>query len=242
MNDEMDRRDDPSGATGEAGSLMQSILDMAARGEALPPERKLATALGVPRSRLRRALAELREAGELPPAQPGRRAVRRDASRVEGLARVANPTDVIEMRVIFEPQLARLAAVRASALEIARITRAAKSRPEQDYGAADLLFHQEVARGSRNALGAEFYQLLREVGTDSRVRMPARRPLCPKRREQRDGEHAEIARAIAERDPDRAEAAMRAHLANVQRLIHERLTPEPAEEMIAFGAAAGAGA
>ena len=227
--------------TADMGSLTQTIIEMSMRGQALPSERELANQLGVPRSRLRRALAELRDAGELPPAQPGRRAVRRDASRIDDLARVANLTDVIEMRIVFEPQLARLAAVRASALEIARITRAARTRPEQDYGAADLHFHLEVARGSRNALGAEFYQLLREVGTDSRVRLPARRPLCPKRREARDAEHAEIARAIAERDPDRAEAAMRAHLANVQRLVHERLTPEPADDLAATGATVGVG-
>ncbi|WP_121061109.1 FadR/GntR family transcriptional regulator [Chachezhania antarctica] len=210
--------------------LRQALKEMSMQSGGLPPERQLAKDLNVPRSRLRRALADLRDEGELPPAKPGRRAVRQEASRIEGFARVANPTDVIELRILLEPNFARLAAIRASALEIARITRAATTRPEESYGGADLAFHQEVARGSRNALAVEFYRLLREVGTDSRVRLPSRKPLCPDRRATRDREHMEIARAIAERDPDRAEAAMRAHLANVQRLIHERLTPDPSED------------
>jgi len=147
---------------------------------------------------------------------------------------VANPTDVIELRIVLEPNLARLAAIRASALDIARITRAATSVPGDSYGGADLTFHLEVARGSRNALGTEVYRLLREVGRDSRVRLPVTTPICPKRREARDREHMAIARAIAERDPDRAEAAMRAHLASVQRLIHERLTPESVDDAAAL--------
>jgi DNA-binding FadR family transcriptional regulator len=44
-----------------------------------------------------------------------------------------------------------------------------------------------------------------------------------------------IARAIAERDPDRAAAAMQAHLAEVQRLIVERMSPV----LLDAGSAAG---
>ena len=39
---------------------------------------------------------------------------------------------------------------------------------------------------------------------------------------QRDGEHRLIAEAILQRDPEAAEAAMRAHLFSVQRQITER--------------------
>ena len=136
---------------------------------------------------------------------------------------------MIELRLILEPQFARLAAVRASALEIARITRAATSRPDEDYGAPDLAFHLEIASASRNALGRELYNILRQVGADARVRLPSRRPMCPKRREIRDAEHLRIARAIAERDPERAEECMRAHLASVQAVVMERISPDIAE-------------
>jgi len=224
----------PHQPDGALDGVRRALLELSMQEQELPPERELAARLGVPRSRLRRALAELRDTGQLAPARVGRRAARRDTSRVDALARVANPTDVIELRVLLEPQFARLAAVRASALESARIVRVAAGRPGDGYAEADLAFHQELARASRNPLAAELYWLLREVGTDARVRLPLPRPACPERREARDAEHMEIARAVAERDPDRAEAAMRAHLANVQRLIHARLSPpdgdDPAED------------
>ena len=209
-----------------AAHLRAVLAELAAGGATLPPERELVEQLGVPRSRLRRVLAEMREAGHLPPAQVGRRTTREGSMQTDALARLANPTDVIELRLILEPQFARLAAVRASALEIARITKAATSGPDEDYGTPDLTFHLEIASASRNALGREFYNILRQVGADARVRLPARRPMCSKRREARDAEHMRIARAIAERDPERAEDCMRAHLASVQAVVMERISPE----------------
>lgn len=213
----------------DLAELRSLIAEMAASGGTLPPEREMVLRLGVPRSRLRRVLAEMRDAGHLPPAQVGRRTTREAGPQTDSLARVANPTDVIEMRLILEPQFARLAAVRASAMEIARITRAATSQPDEDYGTPDLAFHLEIASASRNALGRELYRILRKVGSDARVRLPPRRPMCVERRKSRDAEHMRIARAIAERDPDRAEEFMRTHLATVQALVMERIAPEPAD-------------
>ena len=171
----------------------------------------------------------MREAGHLPPAQVGRRTTRECSTQTDALARLANPTDVIELRLILEPQFARLAAVRASAIEIARISKAATSGPDEDYSASDLALHLEIASASRNALGRELYSILRQVGADARVRLTSRRPKCFKRREARDAEHMRIARAIAERDPERAEDCMRAHLSSVQAVVMERISPDSVE-------------
>lgn len=206
------------------------LTEMSASGEELPPERELVETFGVPRSRLRRVLAELREEGHLPHAQVGRRTKRKSNSHTEALARLANTTDVIELRLMLEPQFAKLAAVRASALEIARIIRAATSGPDDDYGTPDLAFHMEIANASRNALGRELYHILRQVGADARVHMPARAPICSKRRETRDAEHMRIARAIADRAPEHAEECMRAHLGNVQALIMGRIHNDSFDE------------
>jgi GntR family transcriptional repressor for pyruvate dehydrogenase complex len=225
---------------GPAPARLRSVLaELSAGGTTLPPERELVNTLGVPRSRLRRVLAEMREAGHLPPAQVGRRTTRESSVQTEGLARLANPTDVIELRLILEPQFARLAAVRASSLEITRITRAAQSSPDEDYGTPDLTFHSEIANASRNALGRELYNILRQVGADARVRLPARRRMCSERRKIRDAEHMRIARAIADRDPELAEECMRAHLASVQAVIMERISPDPADLSDQVAAAGG---
>ncbi|MCR9135710.1 MAG: FCD domain-containing protein [Alphaproteobacteria bacterium] len=216
--------------TGSTLAHLRGVLaKLAESDETLPPERELVKQLGVPRSRLRRVLAEMRASGQLPPAQVGRRTTRKGHVRTEALARLANPTDVIELRLALEPQFARLAALRASPLEIARITRDANSSPDDDYGAPDLAFHLAIAGASRNALGHELYNVLRQVGADARIRLPSRSPMCPKRREARDAEHRRIARAIAERDPESAEEAMLAHLASVRALIMDRMSPQSAK-------------
>jgi GntR family transcriptional regulator, transcriptional repressor for pyruvate dehydrogenase complex len=190
---------------------------MVAEGR-LPAERVLAQQLGVTRHRLRLALVQLRAEGTVAVPEPR---PRRDETMVRG----TNPLEVIELRMVMEPALARLAALRASPADIARIRRAATTWGEQNAGATDLAFHAAVAAGARNGLATDFYALLRRVGTDTRLALHVVRPVCPSRIQQRDAEHRAIAEAIARRDPDGAEQAMRAHLAAVQRQVLERLAP-----------------
>ncbi len=168
----------------------------------------------------------MREDGLIPPARVGRRNSRDTNPQVQSLVRLANPTDVIELRLIVEPQLARLAALKASSLETARILRAANSQRDESYGTPDLAFHLEIASATRNPLARELYRILRQVGGDARVRLPERTPLCPNRRRTRDEEHLRIARAIAARDPDMAEACMREHLLAVRAVIFDKMSPD----------------
>ena len=204
--------------------LIQAVRAIAAESSAMPSERVLAGQLNVKRHQLRRALEALRGSGEIAPARAGRRAAP-EASRGEHLVRATNPLESIELRMVLEPALARLAALRASSFEIARIQRAAATPAEADPGAADLAFHTAVAAGSRNILAAEVYALLRHVGRDGRIRLSNGGSTCPNRIRQRDAEHAAIGDAIAARDPEGAERAMRDHLAVVQRQIFARLAP-----------------
>jgi DNA-binding FadR family transcriptional regulator len=188
-----------------------------ARGEALPAERTLADQYGVKRHRVRQALALLREQGELDSSP------RDNVADGESMIRSTNPVEVIELRMALEPALARLAAVRATPLEIARIMRAATTLSDTQRSTQDLVFHKLVAAASGNGLAADVYALLRKVGSDARVRVQSSDPQCPNRLAQRDQEHRAVAEAIAARDPERAEAAMRTHLNAVHRIILNRL-------------------
>ena len=203
--------------------LLEALRAAIGRDGRRDPERVLAQRLGVTRHRLRRALMTLQAQGEIAPAAP-RRAVggSRDG---EALIRATNPVEVIELRLALEPVLARLAALRATPFDIARIERAATTPAAMDIGAADLAFHRLVAGASGNALAAELYALLRRVGTDARLRVMPDRPTCPNRLRQRDAEHRAIAEAIAARDAEAAERAMRQHLDAVQQQILGRLAP-----------------
>jgi GntR family transcriptional repressor for pyruvate dehydrogenase complex len=192
-------------------------------GAALPSERELARQINVNRHRIRRALEVLREAHEIEPA--GARRAAASLARGSVLARDTNPVEVLEVRLALEPALARLAAVRASPLDIARIQRAAAAR-EGDSGANDLLFHKAIAAGARNRLAAGLYLLLREIGRDARLKLGRNAPVCPKRLVQRNAEHQAVAEAIAARDAEAAERAMRLHLMKVHKLVMNRLSPE----------------
>lgn len=197
--------------------LVTLLRQRLALGQPLPAERAIAEQYAVKRHRVRLALARLREQGDLDSSR------RPSAAGGESLIRSTNPLEVIELRLALEPALARLAAVRATPLEIARILRAATTPPDMQRSTADLVFHKLVAAASGNGLAADLYALLRKVGADSRVRVQSTAPACPNRIAQRDQEHRAVADAIAARDPERAEAAMRAHLNEVHRVIVNRL-------------------
>lgn len=218
----------PEPWTGSVGlrPLVEAVRAVAADHASMPSERALAEQLNVKRHQLRRALEVLRDNGELAPARAGRPAVP-DARRGEDLVRGTNPLEIIELRMVLEPALARFAALRASPFEISRIEQAATTPAAADPGAADLAFHKAVATGSRNILAGEVYALLRQVAKDGRVRIrdSDAGATCPKRISQRDAEHRAVAAAIAARDPEGAEQAMRRHLAHVQRQIVDRLAP-----------------
>jgi GntR family transcriptional repressor for pyruvate dehydrogenase complex len=202
--------------------IVVAIRAMAAR-QKLDSERAIAMALNVKRHQLRRALRALRANGEIGPAEAKRKPlVGHDG---ENLVRATNPMEVIEMRIAIEPFLARLAALRASPFEMAAIDEAATTAAGADSGAVDLKFHKLIAASSGNKLAASLYDLLRRVASDARVRLNVNGPACPKRTRQRDAEHRAIAQAILARDPDGAERAMRLHLAAVQKLAIERLSP-----------------
>ncbi len=188
----------------------------------LPSERDLADQLNVKRHQLRKALGVLRHTGDLKPVRAKRSATALPRYGEE-LARVTNPLEVLELRLLMEPGLARLASLRASAMEIARIMDAATTPENASSGAVDFSFHLAIVGAARNHLAGEFYKMLRQVGVDSRMKIArTASPNCPKRIAQRDGEHRLIAEAIAQRDPEAAEAAMRAHLLSVQKQITER--------------------
>ncbi len=200
--------------------LADALRRLIEAGADLPPERVLADQLQVSRHQLRRAMAAVRAEGVMPqPPRPGRAPRKRSEALVGG----TNPLEVIELRLVLEPALAGFAALRASPQEIIRIQRAAHTPAGVDPGVADIAFHSAVAAASHNVLAADLYTLLREVGTDARLRVGSGRPLTPDHLLRRDGEHQAIAAAIAARDTVAAGAAMRDHLVGVERQVRNRL-------------------
>lgn len=208
--------------TTEIDEIVNEIKRLKSTMPKLPSERALAEMLDVKRHQLRKALDELRKAGTLPAPPRRLAAVSTEPLYNEELVRMTNPLEVLEVRFMMEPGLARLASLRASALEASQILAAATTPHSASSGTADFTFHVLIAQAAGNRLASEFYKTLRHIGVDARVRVAKTgTPSCPKAITQRDAEHRAIAEAISRRDPEAAEAAMRTHLMAVQQRIHQ---------------------
>lgn len=180
----------------------------------LPAERKLSELIGVKRHQIRRALAAMRDTGALP--QSTRRARRSGAADgISDYVHNTNPVEVVELRLMIEPTLARLAALRATPAKIEEMRQAvaAQSAPN---GMRDL--HRLIAEASGNALAAELYGLVRRIDADAKLNMP-RDYMMSLDVESDTCEHTAIVEAIANRAPDQAEEAMRKHLMAFHRYL-----------------------
>jgi DNA-binding FadR family transcriptional regulator len=215
----------------------------------IPPERTLASELGVGRRSVRRALDVLEQEGRihrhqgrgtfidiragaaLPVSVKGPVTLARPSlgAALESVLDYTNPLEVIEVRLATEPVMARLAALRASQSEIKRLTTlAAKTRSASDaeaYERADSLFHRTIAEAARNTLFLAFFDTIRASQRDVAWRRLGENSHCYKRQSVYAGFHEAIAAAIAARNGQEAYSQMLRHLGDVQQYIHEQAFP-----------------
>ncbi len=200
----------------------------------LPPERTLAERLGTSRGEVRKALAVLEAEGRVwrhvgkgtfatLGATTGAPATRADP--VAELARATSPPEAMEARLILEPEIARRAALRATAVQVAELRRlsaamrAAASWP--DYEELDFRFHELIADAAGNRLLLEVERLVNGVRRAVVWGHLARRPQGPSPDYHSFDEHDAIVDAIATRDRRGAFEAMRRHLDSTARALEE---------------------
>jgi GntR family transcriptional repressor for pyruvate dehydrogenase complex len=193
-------------------------------GTPLPSERKLSDSLGVSRTSLREALSEL-ETKRLIERHQGRHSIvtgfYRDAGDVHAhLAELPVSLEhAIEVENLFEPQLARLAAQHATKADVmqleAVLSASHEHLPPEQSMQLDIEFHLVLARMCNNPLVLGVSQLGAERTVEARIRAHASRQ---SRRVCIAG-HAEICEAVAAKDLDGVEHAMRRHLADVHRFM-----------------------
>ena len=217
----------------------------------IPPERTLASELGVGRRSVRRALDVLEQEGRIHRHQgrgtfvdtrptpgavmPAANAAAQSSGRpslgaaLDNVLDYTNPLEVIEVRLANEPVMARLAALRASPTEIKRLTMlAVKTRTASDaeaYERADSLFHRTIAEASRNTLFLAFFDTMRISQRDVGWRRLGENAHCYKRQTVYANFHDSIAAAIADRQGQEAYLQMQRHLNDVQQYIYEQAFP-----------------
>ncbi|HTK27547.1 MAG TPA: FadR/GntR family transcriptional regulator [Pyrinomonadaceae bacterium] len=205
-------------------------------GDRLPPERDLAKLLGVSRPTLRAGIRSLSTVGILQSRQGAGTFVAEveasptlDGSALRLLSALHGFTsdEMFEARLALEMSIAALAAERASseqmtlmAEEIASMY-ASLDDPEQ-YLVHDMQFHQLIAAASENRILTSLMNMIAKILFD------ARRKTVKNATDLKDSvsQHQNVYRAIRERSPEMARAAMHDHLVRTreaQRLESESL-------------------
>lgn len=197
----------------------------------IPPERVLASELGVGRRSLRRALEILESEGRIS-RQQGRgtfvqtspfTAAAAGPEVLDNILEHTNPQEVIELRLATEPVIARLAALRASQCDIKKLQRLAvetrAAAGAESYEQADQAFHRAIVEASRNALFLAVFDAVGASRRDEAWRRVGENAHCYKRQAVHADFHAEIVAAIAARDGERAQTAMYRHLSDIQQHI-----------------------
>ena len=190
-------------------------------GDALPPERKLAEELDVSRRELRAALASLEASGRVwrgvgRGTYLGARPLK-FAPTLRGLRAGASPADIAEMRLLFEPALAELAATKASGDDLLELEKCARknaaAKNDEEWQQWDHRFHLLIGQATRNpALIA-----LMEVINGMRVKPDVReKTSAQETRRYFAQQHQEIVSAMKERNGEAAARCMREHLMSVQ--------------------------
>jgi DNA-binding FadR family transcriptional regulator len=195
----------------------------------LPPERDLAERLSLSRTTLRRALAVMESEG-LVWRHVGRGTFlgprpTQDAEDIAVLSGRTNPAQVMEARLLFEPGLARLAALHATGRDIAEMRRCTqRSRAASSwrvYEAWDTNLHRAVAQAAHNPLLLSLFDTMNLVRRQTAWgRLRTRKTPAPDHHS--FGEHDALVDAIEDRDVDEAERRMRAHLTTVRNKLLDR--------------------
>lgn len=196
----------------------------------LPPEPKLCETLGMSRGRLRTVLKRLENEGLIwrhigKGTFIGPRQVQADDT---SLSAAISVDDLLDARLVLEPQLAAQAAIHATPADIAALEQCLSEMealgPFMHWKRLDERLHRTIAQATHNALLLMLYDTMRtqmRVNLDARIEAVYSPMTAP--RQDTDHEHRQLVDAIRTHNPDRAEQAMREHLRSVRtRLFGQR--------------------
>jgi GntR family transcriptional repressor for pyruvate dehydrogenase complex len=141
--------------------VAETIIDSIRRGDfvigsRLPAQRDLAVTLGVSRSSLREALASLELAGIVDSHQGRGTTVIADVAQIDAWGRSVLPPQVLEVRLLIEPELAALAAAKRTpeTVRMLEVSLAQLELRRLDEGVQfdDHFFHRAIAEAAQNPI------------------------------------------------------------------------------------------
>lgn len=197
-------------------------------GEQLPPERDLVDRFGVSRNTLRKGLVELERQGKIfrhvgrgtfvAPAKPNPHS-RQDDALTQKIHR-ASPSEVMDLRLMLEPQSGELAASRATMDDLAAMEECLRgcenAKDVAEFEEWDGRLHQTIVASARNQLLSDIYDAINGVRRSAEWGKLKERSLTGERRAAYIRHHRAIVTALRDRDPERARQEIRQHLIAVK--------------------------
>jgi len=210
-----------------AEQIQRRIIEDLEPGDALPPERELVRMFKVSRSSVRDAIRKLELLGLVEPRQGAGTVVREPSTDVLStpltsvlLQKRKGVSDLLEFRRMLEPPLARCAALHASPAQIAEMEEILQ-RQESKVNAGkitieeDSKFHYCIALATKNSVAVKVVDVLMDL-----LRKTRERSLQTEGRQQKSlAGHRRILTALKRGDALAAEAAMRRHLSEIEKIV-----------------------
>lgn len=207
------------GAMRIASQIRQAILEGEYRYlERLPAERQLARQFGSARGTVRQALRRLEEMDLVQRRVGSGTYITHTAPPDhEQIAESTSPLELLDVRLVVEPNLARMAVVNANAKDLRNMDRALVSleRAAEDvvaFSKADEAFHLAMARCAHNPLLEWIYRLINDVRGHRQWDASKDKILTADNISEYNAQHRALYEAIRQRDPNRAIQVITAHL------------------------------
>jgi DNA-binding FadR family transcriptional regulator len=211
----------PRGANLIARELAQAIMNgVYANGQQLPTERQLATTFVASRTTVRKALAVL-ETQKLVQRRPGSGTYVSFQSNTSknGIAERTSPLQLIEVRAVIEPQMARLAVLHTSQVDLDKLqalvndlVAAEKDDDGDRYSMVDEQFHLAIASATSNPLMVWLYEQINVIRTHSLWAEMRKKIITQENMRLYNVQHAAVVRAIQARDAAAAAETMVRHM------------------------------
>lgn len=210
--------------TDEVATLRRYMAELVAtKTNRLPPEPELCTLLGLRRNQVRKALRALEAQGLIWRHVGKGTFIGQPRLMSDDLKRLLNPQDVLEARLMVEPTITSFAAQRASADDLRAMREClvqlqSNQASYLEWRIWDERLHRLIASAARNPMLLAIVDLICS-NTESGLRQRMEQVYSNTRLDDRTREQEAIVSALEERDPQRAEALMRAYLLGIRRRL-----------------------
>lgn len=192
-------------------------------GAKLPTERALVQELAAPRSAIRRALAALESDGVIERHVGRGTFLTHVAIEVDTAPADTSPAEIMQVRVLLEPQVTALAARSATQADLERISSCLMAGGASDdfssFESWDAHLHRSIAKAAHNGLLLAMFDVMASARSLPVWGTLKSRTSTPERRRRYHSEHERIVKALHDRDAESASQAMRDHLSHVSKKL-----------------------